>query len=234
MSAEQTGLTAASSDEDTTATDSDNGSAAPAHDGVRITAPPAMSTAAALTATVGPVSAVDGPAMLLEDPGPPEKPSRWRASPKAEPERTVRPLTRKERKVMGRMRARKVRRVVRHVDPWSVLKLSLIFYFCLFLIVMVAGVILWSIAAGAGTIDDIESLFKDLGLFETFSFEGDVIFRASALAGLILVITGTGLTVLVAVLFNLISDLVGGIRVTVIEEETARPVVLAEPKPGRR
>ncbi len=135
---------------------------------------------------------------------------------------------------MGRMRARKVRRVVRHIDPWSVLKLSLIFYFCLFLIVMVAGVILWNIATHAGTIDDIQNLFKDLGLFETFSFEGGKIFRAASLAGLILVITGTGLNVLMAVLFNLISDLVGGVRITVIEEDTARPVVLAEPKAGRR
>ncbi len=37
-------------------------------------------------------------------------------------------------------------------------------------------------------------------------------------------IAGTGLNVLLAVLFNLISDLVGGVRITVIEEESARPM----------
>jgi hypothetical protein len=31
-----------------------------------------------------------------------------------------------------------------------------------------------------------------------------------------------------AVLFNLISDLVGGVRITVIEEETARPMRATE------
>jgi hypothetical protein len=108
-----------------------------------------------------------------------------------------------------------------------VLKLSLIFYFCLFIVSMVAGVILWNIASHAGTIDSIQNQIKDYGLFDTFSFEGDVIFRAASLIGLILVVTATGINVLLAVLFNLISDLVGGIRVTVIEEETARPVTAA-------
>ena len=38
-----------------------------------------------------------------------------------------------------------------------------------------------------------------------------------------MVVAGAGFTVLVAVLFNLISDVTGGIRFTVVEEETARP-----------
>jgi Transmembrane domain of unknown function (DUF3566)/Putative Flp pilus-assembly TadE/G-like len=129
--------------------------------------------------------------------------------------------SRAERKANSRVRARKVRRVVRHIDPWSVLRLSLLFYLCLFLIFMVAGVILWNIAAHAGTITRIENFFKDSGTFENWSFKGDVMFRASAVGGLVMVFTLTGLNVLAAVLFNLISDLVGGIRVTVLEEEVA-------------
>jgi hypothetical protein len=39
--------------------------------------------------------------------------------------------------------------------------------------------------------------------------------------------------VLLTVLFNLISDLVGGIRISVIEEETARAIA-SEPDGGRR
>jgi len=118
-----------------------------------------------------------------------------------------------------RARARKVRRVIRRFDPWSVLKLSLLFYFCLFVVMMVAGTLLWSLASGTGTITDIEGFIKDVGAFKTFEFEGTKIFRASLLAGLILVIVGSAFNVLLAVLFNLISDLVGGIRVTVLEEE---------------
>jgi hypothetical protein len=139
-------------------------------------------------------------------------------------------LTRGERKKINRLQARKVRRVIRHFEPWSVLKVSLLFYFCLFVVLMVAGVVLWNLAAAAGTISDIEGFFKDAGAFQTFSFDGFTIFRATFLIGLILVIAGTGINVLLALLFNLISDLVGGVRVTVIEEESVRPVpVAAEP-----
>jgi hypothetical protein len=133
-------------------------------------------------------------------------------------------LSKSERRKLGRLRARKVKRIVRHVDPWSVLKLSMLFYVCLFVVFMVAGTLLWNLAGAAGTISSIESFVKDIGAFKTFSFDGATIFRASFLAGLILVIAGSGFNVLLVVLFNLISDLVGGIRVTVIEEETARPI----------
>lgn len=135
-----------------------------------------------------------------------------------------RKLSKRERRQLGRLRARKVRRVVRHIDPWSVLRLSLVFYFCLFVVVMVAGTLLYNLAGAAGTISSIESFIKDVGAFKTFSFKGGTIFRASFLAGLILVIAGSAFNVLLTVLFNLISDLVGGVRVTVIEEETARPI----------
>jgi transmembrane protein DUF3566 len=142
-------------------------------------------------------------------------------------------LTTRERRQLGRLRARRVKRIVRHIDPWSVLKLSLLFYACLFVVFMVAGTLLWNLAGAAGTISSIESFIKDIGAFKTFSFSGTTIFRASFLAGLILVIAGSGLNVLLTVLFNLISDLVGGIRIAVIEEETARPMA-AEPDRAKR
>ena len=133
-------------------------------------------------------------------------------------------LSKSDQRKLGRLRARKVKRIVRHVDPWSVLKLSLLFYACLFVVFMVAGTLLWNLAGAAGTISSIESFIKDIGAFKTFTFNGATIFRASFLAGLILVIAGSGFNVLLVVLFNLISDLVGGIRITVIEEESARPI----------
>ena len=142
-------------------------------------------------------------------------------------------LTKRERRQLGRLRARKVKRIVRHIDPWSVLKLSLLFYACLFVVFMVAGTLLWNLAGAAGTIASIEGFIKDIGAFKTFSFSGPTIFRASFLAGLILVIAGSGLNVLLTVLFNLISDLVGGIRLSVIEEETARPIAAEPDRPKR-
>ena len=121
-----------------------------------------------------------------------------------------------------RLQARKVRRIVRHIEPWSVLKISLIFYICLWIIVMLAGLMLWSVAVGSGTVDDTESFIEELFALQEFKFNASQIFQGLAVGGLILVVAGSFFNVLLCVLFNLISDLIGGMRVTVIEEETVR------------
>lgn len=127
-----------------------------------------------------------------------------------------------------RPRVRKVTRVVRRIDTWSVLKVSVLFYVVMFVILLVAGVLLWNLAESTGTVRNVEGFIRDLFNLEKFDVSGRELFRASWTLGVFLVIAGTGLNVTMAVLFNLISDLVGGIRVTVLEEE----VVLA-PRPPR-
>ena len=123
-----------------------------------------------------------------------------------------------------RLRARKVRRLVRHIEPWSVLKVGLLFNFSMWVVTMVAGVLLWNAAQTSGVITDIEQFAEELFALEDFTFEGERIFEAVALGGLVLAVTFTGFMVLIAILLNLISDLTGGLRVTVVEEETARPI----------
>lgn len=141
-----------------------------------------------------------------------------------EPQRTASPLASLlARRTARRLRARRVRRLVRHIEPWSVFKMSLIFYLCLWAILLIAGVILWRFAVTAGTVNNVETFIKELLALETFTFNSEQIFRVSAIGGLVMVVGGSGFTVLMAVLFNLISDLVGGVRMTVVEEETARP-----------
>ncbi len=80
---------------------------------------------------------------------------------------------------------------------------------------------LWSAADEAGTISKIESFIRELFALESFEFDSAQIFRIFVLGGLVLVVGGIGVTVVLVVLFNLISDLTGGIRFTMIEEETA-------------
>ncbi len=135
----------------------------------------------------------------------------------------VRRMSRAERRRRVRLQARRVRRIVRHVEPWSVLKISIFFYACLWVIFLVAGFMIWGVAEGSGTVDKIESLIIDLFALDTFEFNAGQIFRGYALGGLALAIAGTTFNVLMCLLFNLISDLTGGLRITMIEEETARP-----------
>lgn len=127
------------------------------------------------------------------------------------------------RRSAQRLRARRVRRLVRHIEPWSVMKVALILFFCLWAILLLAGVLLWGAAVSSGTIANIESFVTDLFALKSFTINGEQVFRAAALGGLVMVVVVSGFTVLMAVLFNLISDLTGGVRMTVVEEETARP-----------
>ncbi len=126
-----------------------------------------------------------------------------------------------KRRRLGRLRARKVRRILRHVEVWSVLKVSVVFYFCLWLVLLVSGAVVWKVATQAGLIDNVENFLQESG-FDEVDIDGETMFRAWATGGFIMVFASTGFTVLLAVLFNLISDMMGGVRFTVIELETIR------------
>ena len=117
---------------------------------------------------------------------------------------------------------RRLRRVIRRVDPWSVLRFSLLFYGCMLLVGLVAGVLLWAAASTTGAIDNVERFIKELFALESFAFNGTLLLESTVIGGLVLVLLGTGANVLMAVLYNLTADVVGGIEVTVLEEEPAR------------
>lgn len=110
--------------------------------------------------------------------------------------------------------------MVRRVDTWTVLKFSVLFYLSLLIVVLVAGVLLWGAASAAGVIDNVEKFFKDLFVLDSFRIRAGLIFRATTVGGLVLVLMGTGANVLMAVIYNLTSDVVGGIEFSVLEEDT--------------
>ncbi len=202
-------------------------------------------------------------------------------------------------------RGRRVRRTLRHIEPWSVLKIALLFHAAIFLILCVASALLWSAARASGTLDNVESFITSVGGFGNcepidgqtrattttttttlppddevdqldpgrsstttvpedevvaedepddevidddgdcrpgerlvgeFKFEDGRIFTAFAFGGVVLVLAGTGATVVLVLLFNLMSDLTGGIQVTVIEDEPRRrrPPAAGSPPPQDR
>ncbi|MEM8620945.1 MAG: DUF3566 domain-containing protein [Actinomycetota bacterium] len=133
-------------------------------------------------------------------------------------------------RILGRKpRVRRVTRVVRHVDPWSVFKIAAVANLVLYVILLTAGVLLWNVANATGTVDNVERFFESFG-WDSFEFNGGEIYHSAWIGGLFLVIGLTGLAVLAATLFNLITDLVGGMRFTVLEEE----VVETRTSPMRR
>ena len=53
---------------------------------------------------------------------------------------------------------RRTRVEIRRIGPISVLKFSLIFYFCVFLVIYLALAIIWAILSASGVIDSLEQL----------------------------------------------------------------------------
>lgn len=112
---------------------------------------------------------------------------------------------------------------MRKVDTWTVLRFSVLFYLCLLVVVIVAGCLLWAVASSAGVIHNIENFIKDLFALDSFHFDAFNILEGTVFAGLVLVFVGTGINVLASVIYNLISDVVGGVEVVVLEEDTSAP-----------
>ena len=128
------------------------------------------------------------------------------------------------------MRRRRARGVIRKIDTWSVFRVSVLFYFALYCVLLVAGVILWAAASATGLRENVESFIADLIASGKFQFVGGELFRASAIGGAVLVVLGAGANVLLAVLYNLISEVVGGVSLVV--EEVVPRAAPAEPAPA--
>jgi hypothetical protein len=117
------------------------------------------------------------------------------------------------------MAVRRVRRVVRKIDPWTVLKVSVIFNAIAGLIFVLGVWVMWSLAIQRGLPDRITEFFANFAL--VFNAEGELYFRVVVLLTIIGVVVFTGLLTLGAVMYNLISDVVGGVEVIVLEETYA-------------
>ncbi len=114
------------------------------------------------------------------------------------------------------MQVRRVRRIIRKIDPWTVLKVSLVFNIISGLVFVLGMWVMWSIAVQRGIPEGVADIFESLTL--TFTPDGELYFRALVLLTVILVVVATAAMTLGAVLYNLISDLVGGVELTVLEE----------------
>jgi hypothetical protein len=122
------------------------------------------------------------------------------------------------------MPVQRVRRVIRKIDPWTVLKVSLVFNAIMALVFVLGTVIFWSIFVNAGIPQRINDLALLVGLENGINLDGAVYFRIVVLLSVIGTILVTGFLTLGAVIYNLISDLVGGLEVIVLEETTAPQV----------
>ncbi|HVE99158.1 MAG TPA: DUF3566 domain-containing protein [Mycobacteriales bacterium] len=156
--------------------------------------------------------------------GAPVAPAAGRPSPGAAPYRAPGSST-----APGRTAARRrARLVIKRVDPWSVLKFSLVFSLCLVIVFVVAVMALYLALDTLGVFDSLNETLLEL----TQSGTGDdatggvkVVFSAGRVAaasvviGLINVVIITAISTLAAFLYNLCADIVGGLEVTLAERD---------------
>lgn len=110
--------------------------------------------------------------------------------------------------------------VVHSIDVRTALRVSLVFYVCLLLVGLVAWTILWTVAAVAGVTSNVEEFIANLFALDKFRFSLFSQIQAAVVGGAIWVALGTGVNVLGVVFYNLIAEMVGGVRVRVDDDES--------------
>jgi hypothetical protein len=119
---------------------------------------------------------------------------------------------------------RRARLQLRHIDTWSALKISLVLSISLFFVWMVAVGLLYLVLNGLGVFDTINGLVGQLGSATGSDDGGEVltpgvVFGAAAIVGAINVVLLTALCTVGTFMYNLCSDLVGGLEVTLSERD---------------
>lgn len=125
------------------------------------------------------------------------------------------------------MAVRRVRRVVRRIDPWTVLKVSIVFNAVAALIFVLGIWVGWSLLLQRGVPDRVVEIFEAIRI--TITVDGELYFRIIVFLAIVGAVALTGLMTLGAVLYNLIADLVGGVELSVLEETYNTPQAASRP-----
>lgn len=137
-------------------------------------------------------------------------PGDWETPPPrldARPLRRVRPVI------------RRVKRTIKHVDPVSVLKLSLFLYSCLLVVWLALAAVVYWIVDAFGFFDALDEFREGFVIWENLDISLMVVEKWAFLIGLTLVIVGSVVNAFLAFLYNVGSDIVGGIGLTFVERD---------------
>jgi hypothetical protein len=112
---------------------------------------------------------------------------------------------------------------IRRIDPWSTLKVSLMLSVALFFIWMIAVAFLYLVLGGMGVWAKLNSNVGDL-LNNTSGSSGELvssgtIFGGAVLIGLVNIVLLTAMATIGAFVYNLTTDLIGGIEVTLADRD---------------
>lgn len=111
---------------------------------------------------------------------------------------------------------------VARVDPWTVMKVSFLLSVGFAIAGVIATIVIWLMLDGMHVFSDIEQFLVSIGA-ESFVGLLDYarlpqVISMATLAGVVNIVILTALATLGALVYNVITALVGGIRVTLMDE----------------
>jgi transmembrane protein DUF3566 len=105
---------------------------------------------------------------------------------------------------------------LRRLDPWTILKLSVVFYTVVLLLVMLLLTLFWAFLNATGAVETVVGFANEAQLNVTYN--AAQIARAIFLLGLLGVVALSGINVFFCFLYNLVADLTGGLRLTLDDD----------------
>lgn len=112
---------------------------------------------------------------------------------------------------------------LQRLDPWSVLKLSLVLSIAGFLVWLVAVGILYGVLDGMGVWDQINGTYSDFTsnnqVANTELISGGRVFGVAFVVGLVNIVLLTALATVGSLVYNITADFVGGVEVTLSEPD---------------
>jgi hypothetical protein len=113
---------------------------------------------------------------------------------------------------------RRAQVVLHRVNAWSVLRVSLLFYFCVMVILVFALSIVYWVLGVMGVLSSVSDLLASIfGDNKSYAIDGGWLFIRALVVGAGWVVIWSLVNMMLALLYNLIADVVGGIKITLAE-----------------
>ncbi len=136
------------------------------------------------------------------------------------------PQKRTQRAPKARRPPRRARLRLTRIDPWSVMKTAFLLSIALGVVTIVSVLMVWSVLGAAGVWDSINSAVRDIvgeqsgTPFTIQDYLGtDRVIGFTMLVAVIDVVLLTAIATLAAFLYNMAAALLGGIDITLVEDE---------------